>query len=196
MAFLPSPWHYWKLKRIPGMNPEPREGCNLSLSLNSRRWPQQEISPELLEEGSSSPPVTRVPLPLGQTQVLIHSFCCAFCDLNSAGQDPSPQPGTLNPTPPKGPWACPAPHSHSCRPQCSALSKLNAEVACIAVHDDSAFVVGTAKGRMFLSARKELQPDFLRFCREYPCPSWPTHQVSSVKEEADWASCMATQPLS
>uniref|UniRef100_H0V343 GTF2I repeat domain containing 1 n=1 Tax=Cavia porcellus TaxID=10141 RepID=H0V343_CAVPO len=48
---------------------------------------------------------------------------------------------------------------------CSALSKLNAEVACIAVHDDSAFVVGTAKGRMFLSARKELQPDFLRFCR-------------------------------
>ncbi|XP_049555817.1 general transcription factor II-I repeat domain-containing protein 1 isoform X8 [Orcinus orca] len=49
---------------------------------------------------------------------------------------------------------------------CSALSKLNAEVACVAVHDESAFVVGTDKGRMFLNARKELQSDFLRFCRE------------------------------
>uniref|UniRef100_A0A8B9IQ00 GTF2I repeat domain containing 1 n=1 Tax=Anser cygnoides TaxID=8845 RepID=A0A8B9IQ00_ANSCY len=51
---------------------------------------------------------------------------------------------------------------------CSALSKLNAEVACIAVHDESAFVVGTEKGRVFLSARKELQADFQKFCREYP----------------------------
>ncbi|XP_059889118.1 general transcription factor II-I repeat domain-containing protein 1 isoform X5 [Delphinus delphis] len=49
---------------------------------------------------------------------------------------------------------------------CSALSKLNAEVACVAVHDESAFVVGTDKGRMFLNTRKELQSDFLRFCRE------------------------------
>ncbi|XP_059752385.1 general transcription factor II-I repeat domain-containing protein 1 isoform X4 [Balaenoptera ricei] len=49
---------------------------------------------------------------------------------------------------------------------CSALSKLNAEVACVAVHDESAFVLGTEKGRMFLNARKELQSDFLRFCRE------------------------------
>uniref|UniRef100_A0A8B9TNG4 GTF2I repeat domain containing 1 n=1 Tax=Anas platyrhynchos TaxID=8839 RepID=A0A8B9TNG4_ANAPL len=51
---------------------------------------------------------------------------------------------------------------------CSALSKLNAEVACIAVHDESTFVVGTEKGRVFLSARKELQADFQKFCREYP----------------------------
>ncbi|XP_006773473.1 PREDICTED: general transcription factor II-I repeat domain-containing protein 1, partial [Myotis davidii] len=51
---------------------------------------------------------------------------------------------------------------------CSALSKLNAEVACVAVHDESAFVVGTEKGRMFLTARKELQSDFLRFCRGPP----------------------------
>eukprot|EP00071_Canis_lupus_P041694 XP_022275251.1 general transcription factor II-I repeat domain-containing protein 1 isoform X3 [Canis lupus familiaris] len=51
---------------------------------------------------------------------------------------------------------------------CSALSKLNAEVACVAVHDESAFVVGTEKGRMFLNARKELQSDFLRFCRGAP----------------------------
>uniref|UniRef100_A0A8C3QUZ5 General transcription factor II-I repeat domain-containing protein 1 n=1 Tax=Cyanoderma ruficeps TaxID=181631 RepID=A0A8C3QUZ5_9PASS len=51
---------------------------------------------------------------------------------------------------------------------CSALSKLNAEVACIAVHEESAFVVGTEKGRVFLSARKELQADFQKFCSEYP----------------------------
>ncbi|MEE6469836.1 hypothetical protein FKM82_008789 [Ascaphus truei] len=47
---------------------------------------------------------------------------------------------------------------------CSALSKLNAEVACIAVHEQSAFVVGTEKGRFFLNSRKELRSDFQRFC--------------------------------
>uniref|UniRef100_A0A803VI69 General transcription factor II-I repeat domain-containing protein 1 n=1 Tax=Ficedula albicollis TaxID=59894 RepID=A0A803VI69_FICAL len=50
---------------------------------------------------------------------------------------------------------------------CSALAKLNAEVACIAVHEESAFVLGTDKGRLFLSARKELQADFQKFCSEY-----------------------------
>lgn len=46
----------------------------------------------------------------------------------------------------------------------------------MAVHEESAFVVGTEKGRIFLNARKELQSDFLRFCREYPscpCPLLP-----------------------
>lgn len=91
--------------------------------------------------------------------------------------------------------------------QCSALSKLNAEVACVAVHDESAFVVGTEKGRMFLNARKELQSDFLRFCREYPGlqragarrpggqESWPLagslvqHQVALCwgRHRASWA---------
>ncbi|NXX98223.1 GT2D1 protein, partial [Centropus bengalensis] len=49
---------------------------------------------------------------------------------------------------------------------CSALSKLNVEVACIVVHEERAFVVGTEKGRVFLSARKELQADFQQFCSE------------------------------
>uniref|UniRef100_A0A8D2LS70 Uncharacterized protein n=1 Tax=Varanus komodoensis TaxID=61221 RepID=A0A8D2LS70_VARKO len=48
--------------------------------------------------------------------------------------------------------------------QCSALSKLNAEVACIAVHDENIFVVGTEKGKLFLNARKEVQADFKKFC--------------------------------
>lgn len=30
-------------------------------------------------------------------------------------------------------------------------------------------MVGTEKGRVFLSARKELQADFQKFCSEYPC---------------------------
>ncbi|KAF5924761.1 hypothetical protein HPG69_003501 [Diceros bicornis minor] len=62
---------------------------------------------------------------------------------------------------------------------CSALSKLNAEVACVAVHDESAFVVGTEKGRMFLNARKELQSDFLRFCRE---PLWKEPEAEHPKK--------------
>ncbi|CAI5794957.1 Uncharacterized protein PODLI_1B011566 [Podarcis lilfordi] len=48
---------------------------------------------------------------------------------------------------------------------CSALSKLNAEVACIAVHDENTFVVGTEKGRIFMNTRKEVQADFKKFCR-------------------------------
>lgn len=38
----------------------------------------------------------------------------------------------------------------------------------MAVHNESVFVMGTEKGRVFLNTRKELQSDFLRFCREYP----------------------------
>ncbi|XP_069891666.1 general transcription factor II-I repeat domain-containing protein 1 isoform X4 [Dipodomys merriami] len=64
---------------------------------------------------------------------------------------------------------------------CSALSKLNAEVACVAVRDDSAFVVGTDKGRMFLNARKELQADFLRFCRG---PPWKDPEADHPKKAA------------
>ncbi|XP_018408862.1 PREDICTED: general transcription factor II-I repeat domain-containing protein 1 [Nanorana parkeri] len=47
---------------------------------------------------------------------------------------------------------------------CTALSKLNAEVACIAVHEENSFIVGTDKGKIFLNSRKELRTDFQRFC--------------------------------
>ncbi|KAF3814038.1 hypothetical protein GH733_018070 [Mirounga leonina] len=63
---------------------------------------------------------------------------------------------------------------------CSALSKLNAEVACVAVHDESAFVVGTEKGRMFLNTRNELQSDFLRFCRGAPWKEPETEHPKKV----------------
>ncbi|KAM4044157.1 general transcription factor II-I repeat domain-containing protein 1 isoform 3-T3 [Anomaloglossus baeobatrachus] len=47
---------------------------------------------------------------------------------------------------------------------CTALSKLNAEVACVAVHDDKSFVVGTERGKFFINSRKELLTDFQHFC--------------------------------
>ncbi|NXY11483.1 GT2D1 protein, partial [Pteruthius melanotis] len=65
---------------------------------------------------------------------------------------------------------------------CLALSKLNAEVACIAVHEESAFVVGTEKGRVFLSARKELQADFQKFCRIQQRKEQDTEVQKKAKE--------------
>ncbi|XP_027271927.1 general transcription factor II-I repeat domain-containing protein 1 isoform X8 [Cricetulus griseus] len=62
---------------------------------------------------------------------------------------------------------------------CSALSKLNTEVACVAVHNESVFVMGTEKGRMFLNTRKELQSDFLRFCRG---PLWKDPEAGHPKK--------------
>ncbi|KAK6473483.1 general mRNAion factor II-I repeat domain-containing protein 1-like [Huso huso] len=51
---------------------------------------------------------------------------------------------------------------------CTALSKLNAEVACVTVHEESVYTVGTEKGRVFLNSRKDIQTDFQKFCRR-PC---------------------------
>ncbi|KAM9208214.1 general transcription factor II-I repeat domain-containing protein 1 isoform 5-T5 [Dugong dugon] len=76
---------------------------------------------------------------------------------------------------------------------CSALSKLNAEVACVAVHDESAFVVGTEKGRMFLNARKELQSDFLRFCRG---PPWKEPEAEHPKKVQRGEGCGRSIPRS
>ncbi|CAB1352254.1 unnamed protein product [Coregonus sp. 'balchen'] len=51
----------------------------------------------------------------------------------------------------------------------SALeSVLNAQVACITVHEDSVIAVGTEKGRAFLNSQMEIQTDFHKFCR-VPC---------------------------
>ncbi|CAM9342617.1 unnamed protein product [Lampetra planeri] len=49
---------------------------------------------------------------------------------------------------------------------CMAMSKLNAEVACVTVHEDSVIAVGTEKGRVFLNSRREIQTDFYKFCRK------------------------------
>ncbi|XP_067864126.1 general transcription factor II-I repeat domain-containing protein 1 isoform X3 [Heptranchias perlo] len=50
---------------------------------------------------------------------------------------------------------------------CTALSKLNTEVACIAVHEESMFVLGTEKGKVFLNARRELQKEFVKYCTNW-----------------------------
>lgn len=61
------------------------------------------------------------------------------------------------------------------------MAKLNAEVACVTIHEDSVIAVGTEKGRVFLNSRREIQTDFYKFCREFICtrtrtPS-PTAQI-------------------
>lgn len=47
------------------------------------------------------------------------------------------------------------------------MAKLNAEVACVTIHEDSVIAVGTEKGRVFLNSRREIQTDFYKFCREF-----------------------------
>ncbi|XP_064208222.1 general transcription factor II-I repeat domain-containing protein 1 isoform X2 [Anguilla rostrata] len=58
---------------------------------------------------------------------------------------------------------------------CTAMSKLNAEVACVTVHEDSVIAVGTEKGRVFLNSRKEIQTDFHKFCRGPSLQTLSTH---------------------
>ncbi|XP_067866260.1 general transcription factor II-I repeat domain-containing protein 1 isoform X2 [Heterodontus francisci] len=50
---------------------------------------------------------------------------------------------------------------------CTALSKLNTEVTCIAVHEETMFVLGTEKGKLFLNARRELQKEFVKYCTNW-----------------------------
>lgn len=57
-----------------------------------------------------------------------------------------------------------------CVLQCMAMSKLNAEVACVTIHEDSVIAVGTEKGRVFLNSRREIQTDFYKFCRKSCSP--------------------------
>ncbi|XP_068010545.1 general transcription factor II-I isoform X3 [Melanerpes formicivorus] len=47
---------------------------------------------------------------------------------------------------------------------CKELAKSKAEIACIAVFEAEVFVVGTERGRNFLSSRKEFQEDFVKYC--------------------------------
>ncbi|KAF6721763.1 General transcription factor II-I repeat domain-containing protein 1 [Oryzias melastigma] len=62
---------------------------------------------------------------------------------------------------------------------CTAMSKLNAEVVCVTVHEDSVIAVGTEKGRVFLNSRREIQTDFYKFCR---LPCLPNAANSHTKE--------------
>ncbi|XP_056449621.1 general transcription factor II-I repeat domain-containing protein 1 [Gadus chalcogrammus] len=62
---------------------------------------------------------------------------------------------------------------------CLAMSKLNAEVACVTVHEDSVIAVGTEKGRVFLNSRREIQTDFFKFCR-VPCLQSATHTPANT----------------
>ncbi|XP_040006195.1 general transcription factor II-I repeat domain-containing protein 1 isoform X2 [Xiphias gladius] len=65
---------------------------------------------------------------------------------------------------------------------CMAMSKLNAEVACVTVHEDSVIAVGTEKGRVFLNSRREIQTDFYKFCR-VPCLQNSTTANAHTKDQ-------------
>ncbi|XP_010900592.1 general transcription factor II-I repeat domain-containing protein 1 [Esox lucius] len=68
---------------------------------------------------------------------------------------------------------------------CTAMSKLNAEVACVTVHEDSVIAVGTEKGRVFLNSRREIQTDFHKFCR-LPClQGFTTMNAHAKVQESD-----------
>ncbi|XP_053310895.1 general transcription factor II-I isoform X2 [Spea bombifrons] len=47
---------------------------------------------------------------------------------------------------------------------CKEFAKVKAEVACIAVYDSEALIVGSKKGKTFLDTRKDFQKDFLKYC--------------------------------
>ncbi|XP_020657286.2 general transcription factor II-I isoform X6 [Pogona vitticeps] len=47
---------------------------------------------------------------------------------------------------------------------CKELAKSKAEVACIAVYETDVYVVGTERGRAFVSTRKDFQKDFVKYC--------------------------------
>lgn len=65
---------------------------------------------------------------------------------------------------------------------CMAMSKLNAEVACVTIHEDSVIAVGTEKGRVFLNSRREIQTDFYKFCR-VPCLQNLTTSKTHTKDQ-------------
>ncbi|XP_048225464.1 general transcription factor II-I repeat domain-containing protein 2A-like [Perognathus longimembris pacificus] len=63
---------------------------------------------------------------------------------------------------------------------CKELAKSKAEVACMAVYETDMFVVGTKRGRAFLSARKDFQKDFTAYCCE---EGWSEEKPPSPKME-------------
>ncbi|XP_071027074.1 general transcription factor II-I repeat domain-containing protein 1-like isoform X2 [Oncorhynchus clarkii lewisi] len=70
---------------------------------------------------------------------------------------------------------------------CTAMSKLNAEVACVTVHEDSVIAVGTEKGRAFLNSRREIQTDFHKFCRVHCLQGLTTVNAHAKVQESEFS---------
>ncbi|XP_075192477.1 general transcription factor II-I isoform X3 [Anomaloglossus baeobatrachus] len=47
---------------------------------------------------------------------------------------------------------------------CKQFARVKAEVACIAVYDSEALIVGSRKGKAFFDSRKDFQKDFIEYC--------------------------------
>ncbi|XP_075708985.1 general transcription factor II-I isoform X2 [Rhinoderma darwinii] len=57
---------------------------------------------------------------------------------------------------------------------CKQFARVNAEVACIAVYDSEALIVGSRKGKAFFDIRTDFQKDFIQYCNlDEDCTSEP-----------------------
>ncbi|MEE6518949.1 hypothetical protein FKM82_030294 [Ascaphus truei] len=70
---------------------------------------------------------------------------------------------------------------------CKELAKVKAEVACIAVYDSDVLIVGSERGRAFVDTRKDLQTDFIQYCRLEEERAPELHVMKSPKVDADGA---------
>ncbi|NXG40690.1 GTF2I factor, partial [Psilopogon haemacephalus] len=70
------------------------------------------------------------------------------------------------------------------------LAKSKAEIACIAVFEAEVFIAGTERGKTFISSRKELQKDFVKYCkfqreRQEKAALLPVNGLTADTEEAE-----------
>lgn len=67
---------------------------------------------------------------------------------------------------------------------CTEFARVKAEVACIAVYDSDALIVGTKKGKSFLEVRNDFQTDFIQYCNlDKNCVSESVTKRSRLKYE-------------
>ncbi|XP_072271937.1 general transcription factor II-I isoform X2 [Pyxicephalus adspersus] len=69
---------------------------------------------------------------------------------------------------------------------CTEFDRVKAEVACIAVYDSEALIVGSKKGKSFLEVRNDLQTDFIQYCNlDKNCVSEPIRRCRLKSEQSN-----------
>ncbi|KAM9320090.1 general transcription factor II-I [Gastrophryne carolinensis] len=73
---------------------------------------------------------------------------------------------------------------HNLVEQCMEFARVKAEVACIAVYDSEALIVGSKKGQSFLEVRDDFQLDFIQYCNlDKLCVSEYDIKVPALKSD-------------
>ncbi|KAM4795064.1 general transcription factor II-I [Rhinophrynus dorsalis] len=70
---------------------------------------------------------------------------------------------------------------------CKEFARVKAEVACIAVYDSEALIVGSEKGKAFLDAKEDFQKDFIQYCKFEKVNLPEHHVIKTPKAPADCA---------